>query len=115
MRRDREGIRRQGAGRKIQMMKFSQVGRAVRERTGAEKGAHRGGLDGVDDSRLKVEEHSAGHVLALAGLVVEDVDAVELSIVVAGVEAVAANAVLIAHDLWGVADEGEGENLDSNS
>ena len=87
----------------------------MRERTGAEKGAHRGGLDGVDDSRLKVEEHSAGHVLALAGLVVEDVDAVELSIVVAGVEAVAANAVLIAHDLWGVADEGEGENLDSNS
>ena len=70
----------------------------MRERTGAEKGAHRGGLDGVDDSRLKVEEHSAGHVLALAGLVVEDVDAVELSIVVAGVGALAVDAVLVADD-----------------
>ena len=37
--------------------------------------------------------------LAARRLVVEDVDAVKLGIVVAGVEAVAANAVLVADDL----------------
>lgn len=69
------------------------------ELTRAEEAAERGSLDGVDHSRLKVEEDGARDVLAARGLVVEDVDAVELSIVVAGVQAVAANAVLVAHDL----------------
>jgi hypothetical protein len=51
----------------------------------------------VEHARLEVEERRTGHVLASRGLVVKQVDAVELRVVVAAVHAVAADAVFVAH------------------
>jgi hypothetical protein len=48
---------------------------------------------------LKVEKQCAGHVLAAQGLEVNFVAVIEVRIVVAGILAAAADAVLIAHHL----------------
>ena len=50
----------------------------------------------VDHAGLEVEEHRAWYVLAARGLVVKNVDAVELRAVAAAVLAVATDAVLAA-------------------
>jgi hypothetical protein len=53
----------------------------------------------ADHAGLEVEEHRAWCVLATRGLVVKNVDAVELRFVVTAVLAVAADAVFVAHRL----------------
>jgi hypothetical protein len=65
----------------------------------AEELAKRRRARSVDHTGLEVEEHRAGHLLAVRGLVVKHVDAAELHVVVAAVLAVAADAVLVAHHL----------------
>jgi hypothetical protein len=56
----------------------------------------------ADHARPEVEEHRAGNVLAVKGLVVKHIDATEVRIAVAAVIAAAANAVyavLVANHL----------------
>jgi hypothetical protein len=53
----------------------------------------------VDRAGLEVEEHRAWYVLAARGLVVKQVDAVELRVVVAAFLAAATDAVLVAQRL----------------
>jgi hypothetical protein len=65
----------------------------------AEEAAERRRAQSVDHAGLEVEEHRAWYVLAALGLVVKQVDAVEMRVVVAKVLAAAANAVLVAQNL----------------
>ena len=53
----------------------------------------------VHGAWLEIDEHSSGHVLASGGLVVVDIDALELEIGVAVVGAGRIDAVLIGDDL----------------
>jgi hypothetical protein len=61
--------------------------------------AERRRAQGVDHAGLEVEELRAWYVLAARGLVVQNIDAVELRVVVAAVLAAAADAVLVAQHL----------------
>jgi len=69
----------------------------VHEVSRAEDFAERRRAYSADHAGLEVEEHRAGHVPAVKGLVVKYVDAVEVRIVVAAVLAAAADAVLVAN------------------
>ena len=64
-----------------------------------EEVAERARPDRVHGSGLEVDEDGAGNVLVRANLVVVDVDALELEVVVALVQAIAINAVLVRDDL----------------
>ena len=56
------------------------------------------GADGVHGAGLEVDEDGAGHVLAAAGLIVVDVDALELEVGGADVGAGGVDAVLVGDD-----------------
>jgi hypothetical protein len=64
-----------------------------------EEVAERRRAHSVDHVGLEAEEHRAWYVLAARGLVVKQVDEVELCVVVAALLAVAADAVLVAQHL----------------
>ena len=53
------------------------------------------GSDRVHGARLKVHQHSSGHVLATAGLVVVDVDSLQLQLRLANIGASGVNTMLI--------------------
>jgi hypothetical protein len=65
----------------------------------AEKLAERRRAHSAIHARPEVEEHHAGHVLDALGPVVKHVNPVELRVVVSAVLAIAADAVLVAHQL----------------
>ena len=67
--------------------------------TRAEKLAERRRAQSADHAGLKVVEHRARNVPAALGLVVRNVNAVELRVVAATVLAFTADAVLVAHHL----------------
>jgi hypothetical protein len=71
----------------------------VHEVPRTEEFAERRHAQSVDDAGLDVEEHRAWTVLFARGLVVKQVEAVELRVVAALVLAVAADAVLVAQHL----------------
>ena len=66
---------------------------------GTEEVAEGTRADGVHGSRLEIDEDGTGDILVRADFVVVDVDALELEIVVALVETIGLNAVLIRDDL----------------
>ena len=66
---------------------------------GTEELAEGPGADGVHGAGLEVDEDGAGHVLAAAGLIVVDVDALELEVGGADVGAGGVDAVLVGDDL----------------
>ena len=66
---------------------------------GTEELAEGPGADGVHGAGLEVDEDGAGHVLAAAGLIVVDVDALELEVGRADVGAGGVDAVLVGDDL----------------
>ena len=53
----------------------------------------------VHGARLKVHQHSSGHVLATAGLVVVDIDPLQLQLRLANIGASGVNTMLIRDDL----------------
>ncbi len=65
---------------------------------GSEELAKRTCTHRVHSTRLEINKHSAGHVLAASGLVVVDVDALELQIRVAVVGACGVNAMFVRND-----------------
>ena len=69
------------------------------EVVGTEEVAEGAGADGVHGSRLEINEDGTRDILVRADFVVVDVDALELEVVVALVETVRLNAVLIGDDL----------------
>jgi len=75
------------------------AGLAEDEVVGAEDLAVGSGAHGVHGAGLEVHEHGARDVPATAGLVVVDVDALELEVGVAGVLARVVDAVLVADHL----------------
>jgi hypothetical protein len=75
------------------------AGLAEDEVVRAEDLAVRAGAHGVHGPRLEVHEHGARDEAAAAGLVVVDVDALELEVGVARVLAAVVDAVLVADDL----------------
>jgi len=75
------------------------AGLAEDEVVGAEDLAVGAGAHGVHGAGLEVHEHGARDVPATAGLVVVDVDALELEVGVAGVLARVVDAVLVADHL----------------
>ena len=79
-------------------------GRGFREATRAQR----------DHAGFEVEEIRARYVHAARGLVVKHVDEVELRVVVAAVLAVAADAVLVAHNLLQLG-KGEKERMNTAS
>ena len=75
------------------------AGLAVDEVVGAEDAAEGASADGLHGAGLQVHEHGAGHEASAGGLVVVDVDALELEVGVAAVAAGGVDAVLRAHHL----------------
>ena len=71
----------------------------VHEVSRTDEAAGRRRAHGADHAGLEVEELRAWYVLAARGIVLKDVDAVELRVVVAEVLAVAADAVFVAKHL----------------
>ena len=69
------------------------------EVVGAEELTEGAGADGVHGAGLEIHEDSARHITATGGLVVVNVDALELEIGVTVVGAGRVNAVLIGDDL----------------
>ena len=61
--------------------------------------AVRSRADAVHGARLQVDQDGARHVLAAAGLVVVDVDALQLQLRLATVDTVRLDAVLVRDDL----------------
>ena len=57
------------------------------------------GPDAVHGARLQVHQHGPGHVLAPAGLVVVDIDPLQLEVGLPSVGAGGVNAVLVRDDL----------------
>ena len=66
---------------------------------GSENLSIRSGSDRVHGARLQVDQHGPGHVLAARGLIVVDVDALQLKVGVAVVGAGGVDAVLVRDDL----------------
>ena len=66
---------------------------------GAEEVAERSRADGVHGSGLEINEDRTGHILVGADFVVVHVDTLKLEVVVALVETIRLNAVLIGDDL----------------
>jgi hypothetical protein len=77
---------------------------------GAEERAERATTDRVHGSGLEVDEDGAGHIFASGGLVVVDVDALELDVAGALVGAVGLDAVLLRDDLPGSGCGGSGRD-----
>ena len=75
------------------------TGLSENEVVGSEELTERSGSDGVHSAWLKIHEDSAGDVAATGGLVVVDVDSLELEIGVTVVAAGWVNAVLVRDDL----------------
>ena len=75
------------------------AGLAEDEVVGAEDLAEGPRSDGVHGAGLQIHEHRARHVPAAAGLVVVDVDALQLQLRVAAVAAGVVDAVLVADHL----------------
>jgi hypothetical protein len=75
------------------------AGLAVDEVVGAEDAAEGAGADGLHGAGLQVHEHGAGHVAAAPGLVVVDVDPLELLRGDTRVASRGVDAVLAADDL----------------
>mgnify|MGYP003702504629 CR=1 FL=1 len=75
------------------------AGLAEDEVVGAEDLAIGAGADAVHGTRLEVHEHGAGHEAAAGGLIVVDVDALELEVGGADVAAGGGDAVLVADHL----------------
>ena len=57
------------------------------------------GSDRVHGARLKVHQHSSGHILATAGLVVVDVDSLQLEVAVSMIGSSGVNTMLIRDNL----------------
>ena len=55
--------------------------------------------DRVHGARLQVHQHSSGHVLATAGLVVVDIDPLQLQVRLSNIGASGVNTMLIRDDL----------------
>ena len=69
------------------------------EVVGTEEVAEGARADGVHGTGLQINEDCTGHVLVRADLVVVDIDSLELKIVVALVQSIRLNAVLVRDDL----------------
>ena len=74
------------------------AGLAEDEVVGPEELAEGAGPHGVHGAGLQIDEDSAGHVLAAGGLIVVDVDALELELGGAMVGAGGVDAVLVGDD-----------------
>ena len=72
---------------------------AEHEVVGTEEVTKGARADGIHGSRLEINEDGTGHVLVRADFVVVHVDPLELEVVVALVQSIRLNAVLIRDDL----------------